>query len=242
MIIQKLLLASESYTNPNWEYRNVHVEFSRLYYIIDGEAYYEEKGKRVRLKKNHLYLTPVRQSFDLYENPNDKLLHTYVHIVTLPAVTKFTEIEVVKGTPLADGVALWRKHILSGNNKLIWDTVQFVVSCIENFIDKDLSVASKTRSYIDNLTDFDFSMRKLSFELGYCREYITRQFQLEYRMTPVQYFNQRKMNIALEKMIGGASVKKIADELNYSSPFAFSKSFKKFFGLSPKKYLSTLDL
>ncbi len=105
MIIKHLLLASESYTYTNWEFHNVNVRFSRLYYIIDGEAYYKENRQTVRLKKGYLYLTPVNTPFDLYENPNDKLLHTYVYIITLPEVNHFTEIRVENGPP-----SLTRSH------------------------------------------------------------------------------------------------------------------------------------
>ena len=105
MIIQNLLWFNESYTHDNWVYKDVCVGFSRLYYILDGEGYYEENGKAIRFKKNHLYLTPVKKPFALYENPKDKLLHTYSHIITVPPVTALTEIEVTEGTPLADAVA-----------------------------------------------------------------------------------------------------------------------------------------
>ena len=54
MIVQNILLSAESYTHSNWVYRDVYVGFSRLYYAIDGEAYYEECGKRVRFQKGHL--------------------------------------------------------------------------------------------------------------------------------------------------------------------------------------------
>ena len=50
--IQTLIYASESYTYENWVFRDISVGFSRLYYIIDGEAYYEENGQKIRLKKN----------------------------------------------------------------------------------------------------------------------------------------------------------------------------------------------
>ena len=59
MIVQNLFQSNESYTHENWVYRNVSVALSRLYYIIDGEAYCEENGKKTRLKKGYLYLTPV---------------------------------------------------------------------------------------------------------------------------------------------------------------------------------------
>lgn len=106
MVIQNILLAAETYTYDGWIWKDVCVGFSRLYYIIDGEGYYEEDGKAIRFKKNHLYLTPVKKCFTLYDNPQDKLLHTHCHITTLPAVERLLEVEVVEGTPLADAVAL----------------------------------------------------------------------------------------------------------------------------------------
>ena len=76
MIIQSLLLSNESYTHENWLYRDVSVGFSRLYYIIDGTAYYEENGVTHQLQPGYLYLTPVKKPFTLYEDPDHKLLHT----------------------------------------------------------------------------------------------------------------------------------------------------------------------
>ena len=130
MIIQNAWNSSESYTHPNWVYKDVYVNFSRLYYIIDGEAYYEEDDKKIRLKKNHLYLTPVEKCFTLYENPEDKLFHTYTHIMTFPTIDRFTEIRVTEGSPLADAIELWRKYIHTDNNELLSNIVQFILSCI----------------------------------------------------------------------------------------------------------------
>lgn len=239
MIIKSLLLASESYTHDNWVYNDVFVGFSRLYYIIDGEAYYEEDGKSVRFKKNHIYITPVKKRFSLYENPENKLLHTYAHIITLPAVNSFTEIEVVDGTPLADGVALWRKHINSGDTEVLTNIIQFVLSCLSHDIGT-MNVARKTKEFIDSYEGNDLNMMTLSNKLGYTREHITRAYSATYNITPKQYFNTRMMNIALQRLVAGARVNEVAGYLNYSSPYAFSKAFKNYFGLSPKNYLLTL--
>ena len=240
MIVQNILLASESYPRSRWEYRDITSSFCRLYYALDGEAYYEEKGKTVRLKKNHLYFIPAKKRISLYENPKNKFLHTYVHAVTVPAVSRFTEIEVCPETPLADVVGLLRKYVKTKDKKLILNTVQFIFSCVEENIGGEASVAAQIRDHIDGLRDYRFDMDKLSVEMGYCREYLTRSFRLVYHVTPVRYFNQRKMNAALSYLENGVRIKEIAGELNYSSSYSFSKAFKKHFGMSPQKYVQTL--
>ena len=242
MIIQNLLWFNESYTHENWVYRDVCVGFSRLYYILDGEGYYEENGKAIRFKKHHLYLTPVKKPFTLYENPEDKLLHTYSHIITVPPVTALTEIEVTEGTPLADAVALWRKYIPSGDAELVMHTIGFLLSRLPKALTTPDCLAQRTRDLLDRFEGKMPDMDMISRRLGYTREHITRNFANAYHMTPKQYFNQRRMHLAVERLRGGAKVKTVAEELGFSTPYAFSKAFKAHFGLSPEKYVSSLNI
>lgn len=240
MILQNILHASESYTHSNWLYRDVNVGFSRMYYIIDGEAYYEENGKRMRFKHNHLYLTPVKKPFTLSENPQNKLFHTYVHITTLPIVDHLIEIPVLPGTPLADGIALWRKYAVGSDTELLSAILQLVLSLVDQQSQTGESVESLTKAYLDNLSGFRFQMDELCQTLGYTREYITRRFTAAYHVTPKQYFNRWRMEIALEQLRRGVRVNAVSEAMGFSTPYAFSKAFKQHFGLSPERYLQTL--
>lgn len=240
MTVKQLLLASESYTHKNWVFYNVNVRFSRLYYIIDGEAYYKENGHAVRFKKGHLYLTPVNTPFDLYENPDDKLLHTYVHIITLPEVTQFTEIKVEENTPLADAVSLWRKYARSEDYELIANVIQFLISQISGNFLSGKTVAERTKQYLDNLEENELNTKAMSHALGYTREHITRAFSAMYKITPTRYFNARRMNVAIEKLYRGETIQSVAEHLNYATAAAFSKAFKKHFGSSPIRYVNAL--
>ena len=84
-------------------------------------------------------------------------------------------------------------------------------------------------------------MSEISRELGYSREHITRIFSADFHITPMQYFTARKMNVALSELLSGKSITDVAEMMGYSSPYAFSKAFKKHFGLSPQKNLPTLE-
>ena len=240
MTVQNILLSSESFTHENWVYRDVSVGFSRLYYVIDGEAYYEENGRRVRFQPGHLYLTPVKRPFTLYENPSDKLLHTYAHITTLPAVESFTEIKVEDGTPLADAVALWRRHVHTDNAAYLSKAIELVLSCVNTKEDRHSTLARQARAYLDELEEPILDFAQMCRTLGYSREHVTRSFSSAYRTTPHQYFQAQRMNRALRQLMEGASVGATADAMGYATPYAFSKAFKKHFGLSPEPYLALL--
>ena len=237
MIVQKISTCNESYTHTGWVYRDISSGFSRLYYVLDGEAYYEEGDRKVRLKKNHLYLTPVKKTFSLYDNPQNQLLHTHSHITTFPPIREFTEIEVTEGSPLADAVALWRKHIHTKDQEYLILTIQHILSCINSLDSAQSTVAEQIHDYLDTFDGGSLSMEEMSRALGYTREHLTRLFQASYRITPKQYLQTRKMNHAMALLLGGAKVQEVAEQLGYSGPYAFSKAFKAYYGLSPRQQL-----
>jgi len=240
MILKQILLSDESYTTPNWVFKNVNVGFSRLYYILDGEAYYKENGKAVRFEKNCIYLTPVRKSFDLYENPDNKLLHTYSHVTTVPEVSAFTKIEVPENSLLADAVLLWRKYIRSEDRELLSKVIGFLLSLISDEITSDSSLAYRIKAYLD-LREKSLDMKEISRDLGYTREHITRVFKAAFRVTPKQYSEMKRFGLALEKLRDGEKIGSVSHQLEFSSPYSFSKAFKKQFGYSPKQYISLIE-
>ena len=57
---------------------------------------------------------------------------------------------------------------------------------------------------------------------------------------PIEYISQRRMERAAELLQSGHFlVKEVASQLNYSSSQYFSAEFKKYYGVSPKKYINS---
>lgn len=242
MIVKSIFNVGESYTHDDWVYRDLNVGFSRLYYILDGEGFYEEDGKTVPFRKGWLYLTPVYRKFSLFENEHNKLLHTYTHIYTVPKVETFLEFEVTEHSPIADAVGLWRKYIDMGDVDLVVNAVQFLLSCLNLNKEKRRTAAELTRQYLDEQELWSIDMEQLSQIIGYSREHITRSFLNTYRITPKQYLQTKRMNAALEYLLRGERICDIAEMIGYQSAYAFSKAFKKYFGLSPEPYIKTLGV
>jgi len=90
------------------------------------------------------------------------------------------------------------------------------------------------RQYLDTQFLQLCSLEEISF--GYSYSYISKAFQKAYGITPRAYLLARKMDYAANLLREGARLEEIAERLGYSSPFNFSRAFKKHTGLSPNAY------
>lgn len=67
--------------------------------------------------------------------------------------------------------------------------------------------------------------------------YLSRLFKRYANSTPSQLLLQRKMNHAAELLLAESlMVKEVAGSVGYDDPYYFSRSFKQFFGVSPKRF------
>lgn len=74
-------------------------------------------------------------------------------------------------------------------------------------------------------------------KLEISQAHLTRLFDRRFGISPLQYYRRLRMEVAASRLINStASVKEIAWELGYSSPFHFSRSFKRFAEMSPVEY------
>jgi len=92
----------------------------------------------------------------------------------------------------------------------------------------------KAIKYInDNLTSA-ISLCDVSEHLHLSREYTSHIFKKETKKTVNEYINERKMLYAKEMLLNGRfSLSEIASNLGYENYGYFSRTFKKYFGVSP---------
>ena len=107
----------------------------------------------------------------------------------------------------------------------------------ENEPDPDVSFIIK--QFIDYNYKNIISLDSLEKQFHYSRYHISRAFSA-YTGTPIiKYYNQKRLEYAKDMLREGASVTSIANELNFSSIYAFSRFFKSAAGCSPTKYLQS---
>lgn len=80
------------------------------------------------------------------------------------------------------------------------------------------------------------SLFELSERFGYSYNYLCGLFKKLCGITLREYLLSKKLDHAKELLLQGEKVFQISEILGYSSPYNFSRAFKKRFGLSPEKF------
>lgn len=93
------------------------------------------------------------------------------------------------------------------------------------------------KEYIDKYYLSDISIDEIAKMCGMCESVFRRKFNLYFNMSPLKYKNQLKMKKAIELMREGNNISETAELLNFCDIYYFSRLFKQYYGVSPKKYI-----
>ena len=90
-------------------------------------------------------------------------------------------------------------------------------------------------NYIDSHFLDICSLEELS-RFGYTYNHICKIFKKTYGFSPSDYLLSKKMEYATTLLSQNKTLSEIAELLGYSSPYNFSRAFKKHFGLPPNEF------
>jgi AraC-like DNA-binding protein len=96
--------------------------------------------------------------------------------------------------------------------------------------------AQKLEKYINSHLAQKITLEKLGKVINRSPTFITHQFQTEFGLSPKKYIIKKKMLKAREMLENGESVANTASSLGFYDEFHFSKSFKTYWGQSPKNF------
>ena len=81
------------------------------------------------------------------------------------------------------------------------------------------------------------SQQQLADACGVSPAYLCRLFRKFGKQTPYQYLTRARMNLAADKLLDeSVSITEVADQLGFTDPFHFSRTFKKVYGVSPSAF------
>lgn len=106
-------------------------------------------------------------------------------------------------------------------------------------ISRSEAICYRLMNYIDTHIYTMKNLNELAQITDYSYGYLSALFRQTTANTLASYFQEKKLDTArLLLLENKLTVTEIAELLNYSSVYAFSKAFRKYYGVSPKGYAS----
>ncbi len=105
--------------------------------------------------------------------------------------------------------------------------------------DPDLEIPAIVKQFIDYNYKNIISLDTLEKQFHYSKYSLSRSFASYTGMPIIKYYNAKRLEYAKEMLREGAAVTRVANELNFSSIYSFSRFFKNAAGCSPTEYQSS---
>lgn len=95
--------------------------------------------------------------------------------------------------------------------------------------------ANKIQKYVTDNIKEELTLDRLSYDFGYCKNYIIKIFKKEFDLTPHEYVTIRRIDLAKNLLISSdMSTEEIAEECGFVTYVNFYKAFVKREACSPK--------
>ncbi len=241
MFCSMVLEGNECYIHENWYYLNIKRPFSIVYYVIDGSASFKIDDKLETFQKGHLYIFPSDKTYSLYENPNDRLYHAYMHMFIHPKVNHLIDIDVAQDEFLTKIINMLRDYIKAeGNpprpNLYTQKIAELLVSYLSDIQrTSQSSIHYEIKKYIDENYVELFHNNTLPKVFGYSPSQLNKIFKDAYNITPKKYCSSLVLNHIIKLLQEGYSSSEISSLLNFSSPANLSRFVKTNYGVTPSE-------
>ena len=224
-------------------------------YVLSGREVYHYRGRRIALEPGDFLFVQAGVEIEAeiasrtetvglcaYLNGDDaSLIETPFLLMRAPGAYNATAREInsriergrLKAAYLQDGfselktIALGTAAALQGNYKRL--QLSREAARVDLF-----ARLERARGYIlDNLYS-PINLDALAKRAGLSKHHFLRQFKAAYGQTPIQFFSAARLEAAHARIArGGDSVETVSALFGYSGQAAFSKAFKRRYGIAP---------
>ncbi len=140
-------------------------------------------------------------------------------------------------------------HSQTQNKKLIFALTDVIASHLERITDNapiSSTALQMEAEIISNYTDPYFDISNIYEKIPYSKEYLRKLFIKEIGVSPLQYLQQKRIDLAvrlisLHDSTAPLNVREISEKCGYSDQLYFSRVFKKSLGVSPSQYIEKIE-
>ena len=245
---------------------DTHMHFNRyeITVVSDGEGLIYTNGIPTRVKKGDIYLSmpcdahriesdhekPLKfdffaflvdggcfaQEFDQlaqnYASPNSRVFHDErIRPLINSAITELSDEDIYKNELLN---SLFRQILIYTFRGFRSKKTEKHAAEVSNAE----VLCYRLMNYIDTHIFTMKNLQELSIATDYSYGYLSALFKSTTSITLSAYFQEKKLDTARTLLTDNKlSITEVAEMLNYSSVYAFSKAFRSYYGMSPRRFL-----
>ena len=234
---------------------SVHTNYN-LHYVLSGKGEYTVDGKTYKLEKHHMFLIKPEMVIKIQADEQDPWLYTWISFEgsageELLLSCGFTDGVFSMYCPEFYGIFDDIKQIPVGQevspiylNSKLYHVIDRLTSLneVQNYETPVVQYCVKATDYIQANYQSHITIESIAKKLGIDRRYFSRIFTKYIGVSPQRYLVDYRLEKAKMLMSTGVySVSEVATSVGYDDIFAFSKIFKKKYGIPPSKCNVRID-
>ena len=232
---------------PDWNFKNVISPFNRIYIPLGGEGKVYSNGKEYTVKKGTVTIIPAMTKFSCScENSLSKFF-AHVNVLGRDGLDVFSFANEV----IELNVDYSEELTTLFNNKDVLSAVKIKTKLFEilltafnnkNYAYDDAKIYSnvvyKALNYINNNLSANLKISDIAKSLSISKITLQKKWKQEISVPIGKYVDDKIMLLAERELSSGnLNVGEIAEKYGFCDRFYFSRKFKEYFNLSPKKYV-----
>ena len=228
-------------------YDEIQHEVTQYYYPLDKEHFMISALKEGDVAGANAIFEQIWQAnfAEGTDNPYGKwIINNLVNVLMKTAL----DIEVKNEVQLASQLHLERLATSGLHPNILHDDLSNAIDTIckmaKSFGRKteDISLSERISEYImEHYQDQSLSINMLGEKFGLTPHYLSKLFKEQTGKTLLDFIHLVRLDHAKEMLVSrDRTVEEIAIEVGYTNRVTFTRAFKKYFGMTPGKYLETI--
>lgn len=238
---------------PSYSFGPIIREHYILHYVYNGEGTLNLNKRIYHVDKNEVFVLPPNITTSYQADSKNPWNYIWLHFDGIKAVEFLRKAGISINNPVltvnnGEKLINYMETILKNSSSEVYCIGMlylFFHELIENSSRKVENKKSDTRlNYVKAIIDFisvkyyePIHVQDLVNLCGLERSYLTRMFKNVTGHSPQEYLLSYRMKMAKHLLKDTRfTVEHVANSVGYTDPFSFSKSFKNYTGVSPRRF------
>ncbi len=219
-----------------------------LHFVISGKGSYEIDNKRYEIKKGDMFMVPADTKMRYFPDENDPWEYVWFSIkrengAVYERILGLDKLHTAKCVSFGEITAILKDLIenLNSENGSYFNALSAFYKIMAICTRKTrLTGVQAAKKYIDDsFTLSEFSVQRITTEIGISHAQLLRSFKREYGTTVIKYVIKKRIELACELLKNtDLTIKSVAYSCGFTDEAHFMKTFKKEMGVTAGEYKS----